>query len=305
MKLLSILAFHRVLPVQNPLFPGLMDAACFDHLLNVLKKYYLILPLTEAVHMLQKKRCPSKIISITFDDGYKDNCTVALPILLKHKLKATFFVASGFLNGQWMWNDGIMETVSKTNKKQLDLSHFGLGYFNLSSTVKKTNAINLLLERIKYHPNEDRIKIAEHLLNTSDVSPPQNLMMNPNDIKTLYASGMEIGGHTITHPILSKLSNHDAYKEIQGNKKDLENIINEPIHAFAYPNGKPETDFTKETIHIIKKSGYRNAVTTVPEITTIASNPFQLPRYTPWDKNPYKFAVRLWMKMMLATIHHD
>ena len=104
---LPILAFHRVLGNRQKRRPGQMYADRFNKLLTTLKKQFLILPLSEALLEYDKKHHEKKVLSITFDDGYKDNYSVALPILRHHNLKATFFVASGFLDGRWMWNDGI------------------------------------------------------------------------------------------------------------------------------------------------------------------------------------------------------
>jgi peptidoglycan/xylan/chitin deacetylase (PgdA/CDA1 family) len=76
---LSVLIFHRVLPRPDPLFPGEPDAARFDWQLRLLKRWFDILPLPDAVHALREGRLPARALAITFDDGYADNCTVALP----------------------------------------------------------------------------------------------------------------------------------------------------------------------------------------------------------------------------------
>jgi peptidoglycan/xylan/chitin deacetylase (PgdA/CDA1 family) len=257
----------------------------------------------EAMRNLKRKGGPSRILSITFDDGYKDNAMVALPILNKHKVKATFFISSGFLYGQWMWNDGIFEVISNITKNQVqtkfDLSKFDLGSFDLSTIEMKRRALDLILEQVKYKPDKNRRKVAKDLLSAFNVPPPENLMMREDDIKTLYDAGMEIGGHTISHPILSKLSYQDAHKEIFGCKILLENVIQAPVRTFAYPNGKPVADYTEHTIEIVKKAGYQYAVSTVPEtLTSSISDPYQLPRFTPWDRNPVKFTTRLLLKML-------
>src|SRR6056297_1326460 len=96
-RALSILAFHRVNPNKNKVLCDQMHANRFDRLLMVLKKSFMILPLSEALSTLKKKAGPKNILSLTFDDGYKDNYTVALPILRKHKIRATFFVSYGII----------------------------------------------------------------------------------------------------------------------------------------------------------------------------------------------------------------
>ena len=86
--------------------------------------------------------------------------------------------------------------------------------------------------------------------------------------------------------------------EIFNNKQHLEKIIGAPVNIFAYPNGKPGIDYTQSTINAVKKAGYKYAVSTESQIATILSDPFQLPRFTPWDKNPIKFSLRLWLKIL-------
>lgn len=197
-----------------------------------------------------------------------------------------------------MWNDGISEVILNVKEDNVDLSNFSLASYDLSTIEKRRHTLNLILDEVKYMPADSRDKLAKGLLSRFNISSPEHLMMNSQDVKSLYSSGMEIGGHTINHPILSKLSYQDAYGEIEGNKRDLESIVNAKIRTFAYPNGKPDIDYTEETMVILKEVGYQYSVSTVSKIARSDSDPFQLPRYTPWDKNPIKFALRLWLKMV-------
>src|SRR5438067_10198380 len=102
---LSILVFHRVLPQQDPLFPDEMDAQRFDKLLALLKSCFNVVSLRDGIDGLRRGKLPSRAVCITFDDGYADNAEIALPILQRHGMPATFFVATGFLDGGRMFND--------------------------------------------------------------------------------------------------------------------------------------------------------------------------------------------------------
>lgn len=297
-KLLVILAFHRVLPNFNRLLPDELYAERFDSLLIVLKKSFQVLPLTEALPQLKKGK--RNLLAITFDDGYKDNYSIALPILLKHDLRATFFVASGFLKGGWMWNDGVVKGIEKTDLKTLDLTDLKLGRHDLTSISDRRFALDEIISRVKYMLMEDRKIMVSGILKHCGVSPPENIMMDESQVVELDRAGMEIGGHTINHPILSALSYSQAVHEIKGNKEYLESLLNKPVNSFAYPNGKPGIDFNEETITIVRQSGYSAAVTTVNEIAMLSSEPYQLPRFTPWDRNPYKFMLRIFMRTLLS-----
>ncbi|MEG1327567.1 MAG: polysaccharide deacetylase family protein, partial [Janthinobacterium sp.] len=87
---LSILIYHRVLARSDPLFPGEVDAVLFERQLRLLKRFYTPMPLADAVQRLQDGSLPPRAACITFDDGYADNAQVALPLLRRHGMHATF-----------------------------------------------------------------------------------------------------------------------------------------------------------------------------------------------------------------------
>ena len=91
---LSILIFHRVLPRVDPLFPDEMDVERFDRVCQWLKGWFNVLPLDVAVRQLKSGTLLSRALAITFDDGYADNHDIAMQVLKKHGLTATFFIAT-------------------------------------------------------------------------------------------------------------------------------------------------------------------------------------------------------------------
>jgi peptidoglycan/xylan/chitin deacetylase (PgdA/CDA1 family) len=103
----------------------------------------------------------------------------------------------------------------------------------------------------------------------------------------------QIGGHTVTHPILSKLNLDKAREEIEIGKKDLEQIIGRPVDCFAYPNGIPEKDYQKEHVSLVRDAGFALAVSTSAGGVGVDSDPLQLPRFTPWDDQHIKFGIRM------------
>ncbi len=109
----------------------------------------------------------------------------------------------------------------------------------------------------------------------------------------MYEAGMEIGGHTVNHPILTSVDKATARREIFENKEFLEGLIGGPIHSFAYPNGKPGQDYSSEHVALVKEAGYSRAVSTAWGRANRQSDTFQLPRFTPWDQKPWKFMLRL------------
>ena len=87
-------------------------------------------------------------------------------------------------------------------------------------------------------------------------------MMRESHVHALRAVGMEIGAHSITHPILTQLTPTEARREIAESGERLAGILREPIKLFAYPNGKPGQDYGPEHVRMVRDAGYSAAVTT-------------------------------------------
>jgi peptidoglycan/xylan/chitin deacetylase (PgdA/CDA1 family) len=295
---LSVLIYHRVLPTVDPLFPAEVDAAAFDGQMKCLTECFNVLPLNEAVERLQRGDLPSRAVCVTFDDGYADNAEVALPILQRYGIRATFFIASGFLDGGWMFNDRVIESVRSARGDQLDLTQVGVGEFDISTNAARRQTIDALLTKLKYLPPMERDSEIDRITELVHTNLPPSLMMRTEQVRTLHAAGMEIGGHTAHHPILARLDPAAARAEIAAGKEQLEAIIGAPLRLFAYPNGKPVTDYTREHVEMVKSLGFKAAMSTAWGVATRAADHFQLPRFTPWENTPGKFGLRLVQNML-------
>ena len=291
---LSILIFHRVLEQTDPLFPSEATVQSFDWQMALLKSIFNVLPLPEAVSRLKAGTLPARAAAITFDDGYADNYTHALPILQKHGLHATFFIATAYLDGGRMFNDTVIESVRNTRLAHLDLSDMDLGRHELGSIAAKTQAIHQILPKIKYLLPDEREATAARVAERAEVNIlPNDLMMTTAQLKNLHAAGMEVGGHTHRHPILAKLDRDAAQAEIAAGKTVLEDKLGARVRLFAYPNGKPRTDYLPAQAGIVRELGLEAAVSTSPGVSTRSSDMYQLARFTPWDAKPTAYALRL------------
>lgn len=292
---LSILIFHRVLPAPDPLFPGEICVEEFERICSWVKDWFQVLPLHEAVDRLYAGDLPPRAAAITFDDGYADNRTIAAPVLSRHDLPATVFVASGFLDGGVMWNDVIIEAVRRTARQRIDLRgtecpHTGV---EVGSLEARRAAIDRLIGWAKYLEPAQRRAFAHELSSRAEVVPPADLMMTSGQVLELHRLGIEIGAHTVTHPILARLGVEEARHEVESGKRSLEALIGEPVRLFAYPNGKPGTDYGPQAVEIVREAGFSAAVSTAWGTCTAASDRFQLPRFTPWDRTRLKFGLRM------------
>lgn len=288
---LSIMIYHRVLAAPDPLFPGEIDREAFGSQLGLLKSSFNVLALRDAVRLMRAGRLPPRAACITFDDGYADNAVEALPILRRHGLTATFFVATGFLDGGRMWNDTVIELVRNAPGPRFDARTAGLGWLPLDGPAARRAAIGSLIGHIKYLPMEQRLALVERLAGEADYALAQDLMMSSGQVRQLAAAGMDIGAHTVNHPILAAMPARQAADEIEAGKRCLETLLGAPVPLFAYPNGKPNVDYCAEHVGIVRELGFEGAVSTARGGRV--GDPYQLPRFTPWDLSGPRFQLRL------------
>jgi peptidoglycan/xylan/chitin deacetylase (PgdA/CDA1 family) len=290
---LLILIYHRVHAQADAMFPRELTAQRFDWQMELLRRHCAPVSLREGVSRLRAGSLPSRAVAVTFDDGYADNALVALPILTRHRIPATFFVASGFLDGGCMWNDILIETLRRTSGVSVDLSALGLGVETLASAVQKGDLAARTLRAIKHLHPQERLRRVTELSASLAVVLPRDLMMTTQQIRVLAAAGMEIGAHTVDHPILRSLSLAEAREEIAGGRAALEKVVGHAVTSFAYPNGRPGDDYTDRDRGLVESMGFELAVSTTRGVAHQQSDIYQLPRFTPWDRSPDRWLGRL------------
>lgn len=289
-KRLMIVQFHRVLSEPDPLLATEPDVHRFEQQLAWLATNFRIFTVGQALELLYSGRLPGLALCVTFDDGYRDNVQNALPILERHGVAATFFATTRFRESGMMWNDRVIEALRHWPQEHIDLETHGLGTLVLPSN--REELLDPLLMRIKYLPYREREALADELFARSG-APARRMMMNDVEIRQLHEADMEIGGHTDGHPILSCLDDPTAQREVESNKRILEDIVDRRLTTFAYPNGRPHRDFDQRHIAIVRGAGYRYALTTSAGTTARHNDPYQVPRFTPSDRSPGRYAARL------------
>jgi peptidoglycan/xylan/chitin deacetylase (PgdA/CDA1 family) len=289
---LSILTYHRVLPAFDYMCPAEPTVSDFEWQMELLSQQFNPLSLSDALSLLEYGELPDRAVCVTFDDGYANNEELALPVLERFGIPATMFVSTDFLNGGRMWNDTVIEALRIAEGTVLDLKSLGLDVHDISSIEARRRAAGTIIREIKHWPPEKRSEAVGMI--ESMVGPlPDNMMMSDDQVRHLSASGIEIGAHTRSHPILSTLELNQVRDEIVGSQAYLERVLDSPIRYFAYPNGRPGIDYRMEHRDLVEISGFDAAVSTNWGVVSGLSDKWQLPRFTPWDKTPLRFMVRL------------
>ncbi len=290
---LTVLIFHRVHATVDPIFPREPDAHFFDQQISWIKRWFQVLPLAEAVEGLRAGTLPARPAVITFDDGYADNHDVALPILQAHGVSASFFIATGFLDGGRMWNDTLIEALRRCPAPQLDLNVLDLGTHTLGDVAQRRAAIDTLITQVKHLEPALRQQQVDAIAAQAGVSLPDNLMLTSMQVREMARAGMTIGAHTLHHPILARLPDDEAYTEMLESKRHLEQIIDAPVRFFAYPNGKPGQDYNATHAKLAREAGFSAALSTAWGAAAPGCDLYQIPRFTPWDRRAWRYGLRL------------
>ncbi len=297
-KYFNILTYHEILTHTDSLFPEYFTCAKFEKHIQIIAKYFHSFTISQALWLLQQKQLPFPSVCVSFDDGYANNCENSLPILQKYQVPATFFITTGYINGGMMWNDKVVEAIRHSKLEQLNLQDIALSTYPIKTITEKRNTIDQLLSLLKYLDfNERADKVAYIQQQTQvDLNSDNNLMLNAKQIKQLADAEMEIAGHTVYHPILAKISPEQVRQEITQNKQDLEQIIQQEIHGFAYPNGKLNQDYSLRDVSIVKEIGFDYAASTAFGSITCSTDHYQLKRTSAWGNNIIKLLWQLGRK---------
>jgi peptidoglycan/xylan/chitin deacetylase (PgdA/CDA1 family) len=188
----------------------------------------------------------------------------------------------------------VIECLRNTRLDAVDLADFGLGLRALSTSAQRRAVIDELLPRVKYLSLAEREAFIARLVSVcGQPDLPRDLMMHSAQVRYLHRAGMEIGAHTVNHPILRVIQDGDARCEIAGGRDRLQSLIDAPVGVFAYPNGKPTQDYDYRHVAMVRELGFAGAVSTAPGAVDRYADRFQLPRFTPWDRSLARWLARL------------
>lgn len=296
---LMILTYHRVLERSDLLLPSEPDAERFAAHMAVLAAHFSVLPLPEAARRLRDGTLPAAAVCITFDDGYRNNLDIATPVLQRYGLPATVFVMQNAIEAGIMWNDLVIEAVRRASAT-MDLSMVGLGRVTLPPPAARAPFVLKVLEAFKYQSMQERWSKACELYQRAAAEPLPRLMLNEGELHRLAQAGIDVGGHTVNHPILAKLPEDEARREIVDGAGWLARVVGRQPVSFAYPNGRPGLDFNAVHMRIARDAGFELAVSTEWGCATRESDPFALPRVSFCDTPAQQLSWRI-AKSYLAS----
>ncbi|MEI6415372.1 MAG: polysaccharide deacetylase family protein [Pseudomonadota bacterium] len=315
-----VLIYHRVAKIQQDPHLLAVTPAHFEEQLLVLRRHYPVVTLSELTENLMRGRCPGPMVVLTFDDGYADNAEAALPLLKKHDIPATFYLASGFVGTTREYLQDDLERLLLLSPQCSDELHLTVdgksfvwairsweggntmasaaGWSILSKTdpTPRHRTYREIHNMLRTRSHAEQERVLEQLRDQcGDPGPARSTHrgMSWNQARQMAScESIELGAHTLNHPWLSALSLKDQRMEILESKRVLEKQIDRPVNSFAYPFGTRQS-YTAETVGLLKETGFKNACSNFRERIGCRTDLFQLPRFLVRDWNGDEFLQRL------------
>lgn len=312
-----ILMYHRI--ADDPIDPWQLcvSPACFDAQMALLRRRRRPMRLSALVDALERGQCPRQAVVVTFDDGYRDNLTAALPVLETHQVPATVFctaAAIGREEGFW-WDRLAVLLLGPERLPEVLACAFGGEHkrFDLGAATRYDAAERAadrqrpadddgasprlafyreVWSRLRPLAESDRAAALDQVAlwagNGAAVAPRA---LTHEDARTLAASPLiDIGAHSVTHAALATLAPQAQRDEIGRSKSMLEQLLGRPVVSFAYPFGDQGSD----TAAMVREAGFRAACTTHSAPVRARTDPLQLPRFAVGDWDAPTFARALW-----------
>lgn len=267
----AILTLHRVRPENDaPFRPnrGLEITPSFlDALLSALRASDVdLVSMDEAYERIVSGGSFRRFVALTFDDGYRDNRSYALPILQRHEVPFTLYAVPDFADGfGHMWWATLESAVGISDTLELVIDR-ERRTFDCTTLAAKDATFAVLYDYIRTRPTQTEIRAIEaRVADASGVDPEDECRAQVMTWKELRAFAEEplvtIGAHTLSHPILTRLDDDDAREEMEGSADAIESKLGRRPEHFAYPVGQPYAAGARE-FELAREIGFKTAVTT-------------------------------------------
>ncbi|HUF70779.1 MAG TPA: polysaccharide deacetylase family protein [Longimicrobiales bacterium] len=285
---LVVVVYHGVVaepPAEDTPDWHLVPIRHFTRQIDWLRRHYDIVDLDSGLARLERNALDRPTACITFDDGYRNNRTVALPILAQHNAPATIFLVTGMIGtDRLLWTVALETAFRRSTLNRIDLGVIGLGLRSLEKHADRQATASAVVRALKTLTPRSRNPILAWLHTSlgggTDNPPDEFRMMDWDDVRTMEATGLiAFGAHTANHEIVARLDDVELDVEIGQSVADIRANVRRPSRTFAYPNGGPN-DFDPRSAGVLERLGARWALTTIAGLNSPGTDPFRIRRIT-------------------------
>ncbi|MGI9522283.1 MAG: polysaccharide deacetylase family protein [Hyphomicrobiaceae bacterium] len=263
-KNLVVLAYHRIDDPRRPGFYGFSGNVsatrqAFSEQLDLLAEQYTVVGIDDVVAWRRGLiDLPRNPVLITFDDGYRDNFTDALPELAARRLPAVLFVCTGYVDGTvYFWWDWVADVFARTKLRQAVLPL--LGNWAWENAEERSRLAALWVNVAKRLPQMTlRYCLRELAATIGEEIPergPSQARLTWDELKVMTEQGFMVGAHTVRHPNVNRISEERARKEIATSRAIIEQRLGISVDSFAYPYGGKD-DFNERHERILEQEGF-------------------------------------------------
>ncbi|MCK4626503.1 MAG: polysaccharide deacetylase family protein [Phycisphaerae bacterium] len=283
-----IVTYHGVIADENWRdweTADMVAESVFCRHLDFYSKHYNVVPLRRIADVLkgQGQLLPPRALAITFDDGYRNNLQYAVPVLKKHGFAATFFLTTGFLDGSTdLWWLPLKRCILMAQDQRQSLNLRGFGQLPVGSREQAGQSYRKALGLLKGLCGDERARVLDELQQESpgarDVLGAVYAPLTWSEARELQQQDMEIGAHTVTHPILAREVEERSKREIFDSVQRIRKELSLKEIPFSYPNGQRE-DFTEDIEDMVREAGCYAAVAGFPGPNKRTDQIYLLRRY--------------------------
>jgi len=273
-----ILCYHSVIPDdladQGWVAPHAVTLSAFDRQMAMVAQTECSRRLGDVAGTIAaKKPLNGPFVSITFDDGLADNVMLALPILQKYGLAATFFLSTGHIDrGDYFDGDRIRILADAHRNGRLRTR-----LHPICENLLSERGYHKTVSQQEYRPFLDELwSTVQHRTEPAAVEACRVLRWE--EARVLRDAGMEIGAHTVNHVILAGESAETRRVEIEESIRRVRAEMRREAVPFAFPNGQPE-DFDAADIDLLRDLKTNYAVSTLVGPNNSQSDPLTLRRH--------------------------
>lgn len=295
-----VLMYHSVVEDTqrtNHILGVSRDRASFERHMETLARNFSPVTIAEVAQFANSGRpLPARAVAVTFDDGFADNYEVALPILSRYGIPATFYImVDAVANGSLPWYCRLRFAFNTTRRPDwIDVSTNRT--YPLQTPEQRMLALTAAWEnaaRMTGTLQHDFVSGVEKSLEVEPVHSPHGFMLNWDQVRALRKAGHIIGAHTLSHPNLAQVSLPEARSEIVGSKNRIEAEMGEPVEHFSYPHPALNPQWSGETLGITREAGFQSAVLTTRGSVRAGDDPLALKRIgTPPDLDQFTFNLQ-------------
>jgi peptidoglycan/xylan/chitin deacetylase (PgdA/CDA1 family) len=266
---ITVLTYHRVAHAgaAEMFDDGVVDVTPeqLARQLAFVRRWFEVVSLNDLLeHARGVRDLPRNPVLVTFDDGYRDNHDVALPILLQYGVRATFFVATDYVEQRRLfWWDRVAHLLKRSSRRRLAIEYPERLEFPLHDATATSASIRRVQRIVKDRRGLDLERFLDDIAKASGVALSEaaetemsnELVMTWSHVVALRQAGMDVQSHTCSHRVLQTLAPVELAHELRDSRRKLESVLGESVRAISYPVGR-SLDAAPHVRRAVRDAGY-------------------------------------------------